>query len=212
MNVEQDFFDGMLEALRPRYRGPYISFKEASVKITKYTEKQQRDLKKETMKLYLESDESLRKVKYQLDKLHRRPVPITADGDCMFEAVLNQIKHPKDYTAISLRKQVAMYLIKNVEVFNEFIEPICVAKSLDDNVEQSFESYVTNVYKGTIWGDNVILSAIGRMWNMSVSIISPEFKDVMHIFHNNPPQVVLIANGGFLESKTPTSHFSATGK
>lgn len=212
LNVEPDFFDGVLQSLRPKYKGPYVSFGEESVQITRYSKEEKEILKPETRKLYLKSNEEFTNVQNKLDKLNRKIVSIKADGDCLFEAILKQVHHPPDYTARMLRKQVAFYIAKNVEVFKEYVEPICITKSMDENVNQCFESYVENVYRGTIWGDNIIAGAIGRMWNVSISIVSHAFDKVLHLYHNNDrPSIVLVANGGFLGSERPTSHFSATG-
>lgn len=202
----------MCEVLRPKYKGPYVSFGEESVSIQKYTKKEIQNLKKETRQCFLSNDEELRNVNNKLDKLRRRLVPIKPDGDCLFEAILAQVYHPPEYNARMLRRQVAFYFLKNVEFFKEYVESICVVKSMDDKVQQSYESFVQNIYRGTIWGDNLIAGAIGRMWNVGISIISPQFDKPLHLYHNmEKPHIVIVANGGFLGEEKPTSHFTATG-
>ena len=73
----------------------------------------------------------------------------------------------------------------------------------------SYESCVTNIFNGKIWGDDLMASAIVHMFNIPISIVSPEMPTV-DLFHNVTPQIVIIANGGSSVSRKPTTHFSQT--
>ena len=50
-------------------------------------------------------------------------------------------------------------------------------------------------------------SAIVHMFNIPISIVSPEMPTV-DLFHNVTPQIMIIANGGSSVSRKPTTHFS----
>ena len=50
-----------------------------------------------------------------------------------------------------------------------------------------------------------------RMWNVSISIISPTLRDVWRIHHNaDVPDIVIIANGNQFGSERAITHFVPT--
>ena len=53
-------------------------------------------------------------------------------------------------------------------------------------------------------------SAISHLWNVSISIITPEIGEVVNLFHDDPdPKVVIIANGGnYMSGQKLCTHFS----
>ena len=54
-------------------------------------------------------------------------------------------------------------------------------------------------------------AAVFKMWNISISIISPMYHKPLQLFHNNDkPPVVIIANGGDPARQVPCTHFSAS--
>ena len=62
---------------------------------------------------------------------------------------------------------------------------------------ESYESYCVNIFNGKVWGDDFILSALGHMFNIAITIISPCFDNQLDLFHTKEiPDVVVIANGG----------------
>ena len=80
---------------------------------------------------------------------------------------------------------------KNADTFYEYV----VHKLIDS--DESYESYCVNIYNGSIWGDDLMPSAICHMWNVSISVITPEIGEVVNLFHDaQEPKVVIIANGG----------------
>ena len=126
------------------------------------------------------------------------------DGNCLFNAILQQIHHDKEkYTPDHLRRQTALHMLKYADIFYEY-----VAHDLID-FDESYESYVTNIFNGKIWGDDLMASAIVHMFNIPINIVSPEMPTV-DLFHNVTPQIVIIANGGSSVSRKPTTHFSQT--
>ena len=54
-------------------------------------------------------------------------------------------------------------------------------------------------------------AAVGHMWNISITLVMPH-SDPVHLFHDewDDPAMVMVANGGPLESPCPSTHFSAT--
>lgn len=78
---------------------------------------------------------------------------------------------------------------------------------------ESYESFCVNVYKCNVWGDDLIAAAIGDMWNIGITILSPVFRKPIHLFHNKTeePDVVIVSNGGsYMCSDKGSTHFSAT--
>ena len=77
----------------------------------------------------------------------------------------------------------------------------------------SFNTYVMGVYNGRIWGDEYVLAAIGKMFNIQISVVSPFYIDIWNIFHDGARKadIVLIVNGmDFGSGRYQISHFSAT--
>ena len=107
-----------------------------------------------------------------------------------------------------LRRQVAFYMLKRPEVFFDYVQYF-----LEED-EESYESYVTNIFRGDSWGDTTVAAAIGRMFNLTVTIVTPSFYKAQHMMHDvtNDPHIVILANGGDPASQMPCSHFSATEK
>ena len=69
------------------------------------------------------------------------------DGNCLFNAILQQIHHDKEkYTPDHLRRQTALHMLKYTDMFYEY-----VAHDLID-FNESYESYAMNIFNGKIWG------------------------------------------------------------
>ena len=81
---------------------------------------------------------------------------------------------------------------------------------LQDN-NKSYESYCMNIYYGNIWADDLVAAAIGKLFNISITIISPAFEKPLNLFHEeNDPDVVLILNRGGVNTPYISTHFSGT--
>ena len=121
----------------------------------------------------------------------------------MFNAVLDQITHPPGYTAVMLRRQTAWYMAKNPYFFFPLVEP-----ELDG---ESYRSYVENIFEGNVWADDMIATAISKMFNVSITIISPRLPEALHLFHGDrEPDILLIGNGGTMGTERENTHFSAS--
>ena len=86
---------------------------------------------------------------------------INTNGDCMFASILSQVYLGSDlYDAGMLRRQVALYMLKNPDVFHEYV---CHHLMEDDG---SYESYYHNIFRGDSWGEQLCVAAVVRMWNV----------------------------------------------
>ena len=127
-----------------------------------------------------------------------------ADGCCMVEAVLPQFLHHKEkYNSELLQRQVGLHLLKHANLFYPFVQHDLEA------MNESYELYCVNVFTGQVWRDDLILSAIGHMFNIAITIITPCFDKPVALFHKKDiPDMVVIANGGdYLVSSKPSTHF-----
>ena len=77
-----------------------------------------------------------------------------------------------------------------------------------------FTTYLEKMFTGEIWCDEFVLAAIGKMWQIRITIVSPFYAPPWDIFHNGLTlHVVLIANGADFGKQLGVSHFSsAKGK
>ena len=94
-----------------------------------------------------------------------------------------QLHVPKESTVDMLRHEVAEHFAQ----YPDFFAP-------------KMKEYLKNVYTlyhGEIWCDEYILGAVGHMYNIQISVISPLFSDLWNVYHNGQqkPDVVLVTNG-----------------
>ena len=70
---------------------------------------------------------------------------------------------------------------------------------------------MTNIFRGKVWGDDLIAGAFGDMWNIAVSVVSPAYTRPQPLFHNKlKPDIVIVANGScWRNGPDRTTHFSA---
>ena len=77
----------------------------------------------------------------------------------------------------------------------------------------TFTSYVIGVYNGRVWADEFLIGAIGMMYNVRITVVSPYFSDVWNVFHDGhaQPDIVLVCNGAYFGSgQDNITHFSGT--
>lgn len=167
-----------------------------------YPKRSQRvSLTAECRMCYLDNNIQYEKIKADLKLFNRIPNKTPMDGDCLFAAVLQQISHPREYTAHMLRKQTAYFATKKPEDFYEHIQSMF-------SKENNFYNYVMNLYEGRTYGDVATLAIIGVMWNLAISIVTPHLP-VIHLFHDKPdsPEVIVIHNG----RTGNQGHYTSTG-
>ena len=132
---------------------------------------------------------------------------VEPDGQCLMNAVLPQfLTHKELFTADLLQKQIALHMLKHANLFYPYVQ-----QDLLDSGE-SYESYCVNIFYSKVWGDDFMLSALGHMFNIAITLISPCFDSQMDLFHTKEvPDVVVVANGGdYITSRQPCTHFSGS--
>ena len=98
---------------------------------------------------------------------------ITADGDCLYRAVLSYIEHPDEYDVETFRNQIVTFALHNMHWFKE--------KLVTDG--ENIESYLRNVSAGLTYGDRNVLQIIAMMWKVCISVLNP-YEEADHIWHN----------------------------
>ena len=104
-------------------------------------------------------------------------------------------------------RQIALELVRDPYKYYPLVE--------EDLIEtgQSYASYCYNTFHQQIWGDDLMAAILGKLWNISITIVTPKYNAPLHLFHVNPmPDVVIVSNGGsWLEQEgQKTTHFSGT--
>ena len=124
----------------------------------------------------------------------------------MATAILMQVVHDAHkYTPELLMCQVSMYMLKNPYRYYKALEYELIKTG------ESYESYIFNVFHQNIWGDDLIATVIGDMWNIAISIVTPIHKKPVALFHNKDvPDMVIVANGGDYMGKDGSMHFSSS--
>ena len=89
---------------------------------------------------------------------------VKPDGKCLVNAILQQVVHHlHKYTAEMCMRQVGLQMLKHPHCYYKYIETELI------DTRESYESYCYNVYHGNIWGDDLIASVIGDMWNIAIT-------------------------------------------
>ena len=149
----------------------------------------------------------LNRVDKYLDTLDR--VAIATDGgyNNLFKAIRMQLHVPKRFTEVMMRHQLSSYLIERVEFFYPQMVDYLKLKQL------TFTSYVIGVYNGRVWADEFLIGAIGMMYNVRITVVSPYLSNVWNVFHDGhvQPDIVLVCNGAYFGSgRDNNTHFSGT--
>ena len=77
--------------------------------------------------------------------------------------------------------------------------------------KMGYNAYIKLLYKGFIWGDEFMLGAISRMFNIKITVISPFYSDVWNVYHKSGLwDVIIVSNGSNFGAKNAVTHFSAT--
>ena len=156
-------------------------------------------------KLMLYDNDHLGIIQKQLAPFERKPLEVSPDGDCMYHSILTQVHYDKNlYNAEMLRKQAAYFMLKRPKEFYLY----ALYQLEEDN--KSYRSYCTNIYKGVTWGDSLVMAAISKMWNITISMLSLNYKKPLDLFHvSKNPDIIIIAHGGDDGSHQLCTHFSA---
>lgn len=106
-----------------------------------------------------------------------------ADGNCMFHAVADQLRHQRHCDACdasTLRARAVAHMRKNPDVFADFV--------LED-----FPSYLRRMSRSGTWGDNAVLFAIACMLDVEVHVVSAAHDTVTRVARDDAsvPRTVL---------------------
>ena len=184
--------------LDPQYKGPFKQSDEVDP-ISKnkveydclYTpaEKKKKKPTKSCLDMYAINNKDAAYVMELLMEDYGRelhPVPITAYSFC--DAFLYQISHDRlKYKAINLLQQIAFYMVQFPDK--------CYPRAERFSGENSYESYVKNVYHGTKFVDvEVVTAVITMMWNVPINIVYPNRGSIAFYHPDGIPEIVLVNN------------------
>ena len=102
--------------------------------------------------------------------------------------------------------QIALQMLRHPTRYYKYLEYELIETG------ESYESYCCNVFHANVWGDDLLASIVGNMWNIAITIISPACSKPFNLFHDKDiPDVIIVANGGaWLSEKKRTTHFNGT--
>ena len=64
-----------------------------------------------------------------------------------------------------------------------------------EEINLSFNAYIMHVYNGNIWADEYMIGALGKMFNIKISVISPYYTDIWNLYYDSRmPDVILVSN------------------
>ena len=166
-----------------------------------YTKEEKKMISEEAQKCYMWSNEDYEEVCDKLAKYGRIQDPVPIDGHCMFTAPMKQCKLNPNFKVEDMRHQISYFLSKLPEQFYQYSLPY-----LED---QSFESYILNMWSEFSYGDVLCLGVLGYMWNLKITVVSPNMPD-LQIFHKDEedPDLVLVRNS----KEGLEGHYSSTSK
>ena len=103
-------------------------------------------------------------------------------------------------------RQVGLQMVKYPHRYYKYIEYELL------EMGESYDSFCYNVYHLKVWGDDLIAGIIGDMWNIAITLLSPEYKYPMKLFYNKDiPDVVIVTNGGsWMSQNKRSTHFNVT--
>ena len=69
-------------------------------------------------------------------------------------------------------------MLQHPEVFYEYV----LHGLIED--KESYELYIMNIFNGNTWGDMICGVAIGHMFNLAITVITPTQYIPLDLFHN----------------------------
>ena len=192
LRVSREVLKTKLDFLDPYMRGPLIKSTEIDddpekVRIL-YTDEEKEEISEEAQQFFLSCDEDLEILKDKAANYGRDLDPVPIDGDCLLHAIRKQCAINRKWTIKENRETLAFYLAKLPEQFILYAHPYIA--------EQSYESYLLNFWHGYSYGDELIAGVWGHIWNLKITILSPDTPD-LRCFHTDKdfPDVVICHNG-----------------
>ena len=150
--------------------------------------------------IYAENNEQAKRIVNFIGKNYAHKLKETLqNGNFLYNSILEQIlRHHQRYTSSFLRKQAAFYLASYPEVFASQIKAL---------VDEPLESYILNQFHRYAYGDYLILGVIDIMWNLKITIITPELEDIKVFHRSETPHILIVYNG----RDSLEGHYTATG-
>ena len=165
----------------------------------------QKDLSKTAQKLRFKFEKEYDSIKTDLDILGQSPIQVRPGMNWAFEAICIQVYTLPGYNAYMLRCQACCFMAEFVHVFFPLMKHYLKEQKI------GFTMYLEKMFTGEIWCDEFVLAAIGKMWQICITIVSPFYAPPWEVFHNGLTlHVVLIANGGDFGKQRGVSHFSSS--
>ena len=126
-------------------------------------------------------------------------VPVS--GHSFYDAFLVQISRDRNkYKSEQLMQQIAYYMVKWPNKFYTLVKPFL-------REQQSYESYVKNLFFGTQFVDyEVVTAVLTVMWNVSINIVFPGRGSVACYHQCQTPDIVIVCNN----QVNPELYFCAT--
>ena len=206
-DIDEEYLTGMFEAMPSHYSDEVnitIDKKFNYPKQMKYGAEHS-VLSDKCKQLKLKNTTELQVIERHLNRLKRSPVDTKADKNSAIRAVLHQLHVPRKLTSEIVRHQIASYMVEQVNFFHPIMQDYL------NDIKMSFKTYIRQLYRGNIWGDQYMLGALGKMCNIKISVISPYYTDIWNVFHDSAiPDIVLIANGGDFFKENGVTHFTTT--
>ena len=205
LKVHRDVLQSKIDWFDPELRGELVQSGEIDrddkTKKILYTEEEKKEISEEARMYYLSSDEDLQILKMKAAQYGRDLDPVPIDGDCLLHAFRKQCYLNHRWSIMGNREMIAYYMAKLPEQFILYANPYLT--------EPSYESYVRNFWHGYSYGDELVTSAWGHIWNLRPTIISPCHAD-LKCFHAEEtfPDIVICHNG----RPEPEGHYFATSK
>ena len=114
---------------------------------------------------------------------------------------------PNNYTTKDFCSQIGAFMACELHYFYPRMSDYLSKKAL------TYEGYITGVSLGDISADQFMILAISRMWNISISILSPVFNTIWNLYHKSKnPSIVIIGNGREFSNKRESHHYSPMEK
>ena len=170
-HVTDVYLERLFNTMDERLRGPWI--KSSDEIRPPGSSPRKRGKKKEVRELVVAGYEEARIIKKTLKNVQKKYVPVSENGDCVFNAYLSNIDVPEGYDAGMLRRQLVAFTLKNMPWFENKIHP----------QNESMESYLRNIASGLCFGDRHCLEVISMMWKTTISVVNPHGEPIK-IWHD----------------------------
>ena len=137
--------------------------------------------------MFVDSNEVAKNITRYMKRTYNRKVKsVEYDGNCVFNAILQQIsRYAHKYSAEQLRKQAAYFLAKHWDLFSV---------TASARTDECMESYIRNLYSGHSYADLLTLGVIGAMWKLKITLVTPDLEEIRVFHKSDKPDIVLVYN------------------